>query len=105
MQRLTSWRRSYGVLLAGTLLSVAAADFFFYGHMIGWTAAAFVLILLLVLTFRDSRFLRPAGGKVMAFAAIGLLIAIVEQPTWLNVTYIVLCLGGLAIVNTFGMPR
>jgi len=73
--------------------------------MIGWTAAAFALILLLVLTFRDSRFLRPAGGKVMAFAAIGLLIAIVEQPTWLNLTYIILCLGGLAIVNTFGMPR
>src|SRR5262245_2013514 len=105
MDTITSWRRSYGVLLCATLVSVAAADFFFYGHMVGWTVAAFALILLVLLTVRDSRFVRPAGGKVMLLAAIGLLMAIIEQPTWLNVTYIILCLGGLATVNTFGMPR
>ncbi len=105
MQTLTSWRRSYAVLLTATLLCVAAADFFFYGHMIGWTAAAFVLILLTLLAFRDTRFLRPAGGKLVLLAAIGLLVALVEQPTWLNVIYIILCIGALAIVNTFGWQR
>ena len=105
METLTTWRRSYTVLLSATLISVAAADFFFYGHRIGWTAAAFALVLLVLLAFRDTRFLRPAGGKIVLLGAVGLLIALIEQPTWLNVTCIILCLGALAIVNTFGWQR
>jgi hypothetical protein len=96
------WRRSYAVLLVATLVIVAVADFFFYGHMIGWTAAAFATVLLLALAFRDTRFMRTAGGRVVLLASIGLLYALVEQPTWLNVTYTILCIAALAIVNTSG---
>src|SRR5687767_12733861 len=102
MQTLMHWRRSYAVLLAATLVTVAFADFFFYGHMIGWTAAAFAVVLLTAMAFRDSRFLRRAGGRLVLLASIGLLFALVEQPTWLNVTYTILCIAALAIVNTSG---
>lgn len=102
MEMMTNWRRSYAVLLAATLVTVAVADFFFYGHMIGWTAAAFAVVLLAAMAFRDSRFLRSAGGRLVLLASIGLLFALVEQPTWLNVTYTILCIAALAIVNTSG---
>jgi hypothetical protein len=105
METLSNLRRSYGVLLTATLLTVAAADFFFYGHMIGWTTAAFAMNLLIFLALRDSRFLKPAGGKIILLAAVGLLLALIEQPTWLNITYIILCLGALGIINTFGWQR
>jgi hypothetical protein len=105
METLSSWRRSYAVLAIGTLVSVATADFLFYGHRIGWTAAVFTLVLLVLIAFRNSRFTRTVGGKIVAAAAVGLLLALVEQPTWLNVPYTILCLGGLAIVNAFGLPR
>ena len=102
MDKVTVWRRSYVVLLAATLVIVAAADFFFYGHTIGWTAAAFAAVLLAVLAFRDARFMGTVGGRVVLLASIGLLYALVEQPTWLNVTYTILCIAALAIVNTSG---
>src|SRR5215204_4733761 len=105
METLSDLRRSYGVLLTATILTVAAADFFFYDHMIGWTTGAFALILLIFLSLRDSRFLQPTGGKIILLAALGLLFALIEQPTWLNVIYIILCLGALGIVNTFGWQR
>ena len=105
MDTISSLRRSYGLLVTATLLTVAAADFFFYGHMIGWTTAAFALILLIFLALRDSRFLQPAGGKIVLLSALGLLFALIEQPTWFNIAYIILCLGALGIINTFGWQR
>ncbi len=105
MEMQASWRRSYAVLAIGTLVSVAVADFLFYGHRIGWTAAAFTLVLLVLIAIRNSRFIVTSGGKIVAVAAVGLLAALVEQPTWLNVLYTILSLGGLAILNAFGLPR
>jgi len=102
MDTVMRWRRSYAVLLTATLVIVAAADFFFYGHTIGWTAAAFATVLLAMLALRDGRFMRTVGGRVVLLASIGLLYALVEQPTWLNVTYTILCVAALAIVNTSG---
>ncbi len=86
------------------MVAVALADFLFYGHMIGWTAAAFAAALLILISVRSSRYMQTAGGKVIAIASIGLLVALIEQPTWLNVPYAILCLGGLAIVNASGWP-
>jgi len=31
--------------------------------------------------------------------------ALIEQPTWFNIIYIILCLGALGIINTFGWQR
>ncbi|HEX8521361.1 MAG TPA: DUF4173 domain-containing protein [Tepidisphaeraceae bacterium] len=105
MTHLLTWRRSYALLLAATLLCVSLADFFFYNHRIGWTAAAFAAVLFLFIALRSNRFTRTAGGKLIALAAIGLVAALIEQPTWLNVPYTILCLGALATINAFGLPR
>src|SRR4051812_12102887 len=97
-----SWRRSYLSLLVATVIVVATADFFFYGHAIGWTAAAFTAVMLILLSARDNRFIETVGGRVCALAAVGLIAALIEQPTQLNVTYAFICLGALALINTGG---
>jgi len=98
-----SWRRSYSYVLAATVGVVAAADYLIYdGRALGWTAAIVVGVLLAVLAVRDWSFLRTTGGKVFAVAAIGLLLALVEQPTWLNVLYALVCLAAIALINHFG---
>jgi hypothetical protein len=97
-----SWRQSYAFVFLGTLGIVAAADFFMYGHRLGWTIAAVAAAMLAVLCIRDSRFLQTTGGKLAAAAMVGLLVALIEQPTWLNVTYALICLSVLALINSGG---
>src|SRR2546423_1149873 len=98
----SSWRRSYSFILLATAIIVAAADFLFYDHAIGWTAAALVAVMFLLLATRDNHFIEAVGGRVLTLALVGLLFALVEQPTWLNVTYAIVCLSGLALINTNG---
>src|SRR5688572_27936917 len=97
-----SWRQSYAFIVLGTLAVVWAADFFLYGHRVGWTAAVVAAAMLMVLAIRDTKFLGLTGGRSAWLATIGLLAALVEQPTWLNVLYILVCLGTLALINTQG---
>src|SRR5688572_18812676 len=97
-----SWRQSYAFIVLGTLAVVWAADFFLYGHRVGWTAAVVAAAMLMVLAIRDTKFLGLTGGRSAWLATIGLLAALVEQPTWLNVLYILVCFGVLALINTQG---
>src|SRR5689334_22226554 len=98
----SSWRRSYALIVIATLAVVAAADFLIYGHSLGWTSALVAGAMFTALALRDTRFWRTNGGRVFAVAAIGLLFALIEQPTWLNVIYALLCLGALAMINASG---
>ena len=100
--RLRSWRQSYALLLLGTFAIVWAADFFLYGHRLGWTAAVVAGAMLMVLALRDTKFLGITGGRIAWLATIGLLVALIEQPTWLNVLYILICFGTLALINSQG---
>lgn len=100
--RLRSWRQSYALLVLATFAVVWAADFFLYGHRLGWTAAVVAGAMLVMLAARDTRFLGTLGGRIAWLATLGLLVALIEQPTWLNVLYIIVCLGTLALVNTQG---
>lgn len=97
-----SWRRSYTFIVIATALIVAAADFFFYGHAIGWTVSAIVAAMFCLIAARDSRFYHTIGGRAFTLALFGLLFALVEQPTWLNVAYAMLCLSGISLINAFG---
>ena len=99
---LHTWRRSYTFVCLATVLIVAAADFFFYGHKVGWTAAAMVAAMFCLLSARDTRFYGTVVGRAFTLGLIGLLFALVEQPTWLNATYALLCLSGMALINTMG---
>jgi hypothetical protein len=98
----SSWRRSYGLILIATLAVVAAADFLIYGHTLGWTSALVAAAMLAALALRDTAFWRARGGRLCALAAVGLLFALIEQPTWLNVAYSIVCLGALAMTNALG---
>lgn len=48
-----SWRQSYTFLVIATIIVVATADFFLYGHRLGWTAAIVAAAMLLVMATRD----------------------------------------------------
>jgi len=65
-----SWRRSHAYVLLATILVVAAADFFFYRHAIGWTAAALTAVMFTLLAVRDDRFLGSVGGRVLTLATL-----------------------------------
>lgn len=96
------WRRSYAFTAGATVVVVAFADFFFYRHVVGWTAALIAAMLIGALAFRQTRFLSSIGGRLLFLASVGLLLALVEQPTWFNVSYLIVCLGGLALTNHRG---
>src|SRR5688500_2933436 len=93
------WRRSYTFVCLATAFIVAAADFFFYGHAVGWTAAAIVAAMFCLVAARDTRFFQTTVGRAFTLALVGLLFALIEQPTWLNVSYAMLCLSGIALIN------
>jgi hypothetical protein len=97
-----SWRRSYAFVVFSTIAIVSAADFLLYNHTLGWTAAAVAALMFAAIALRNARFLRTTGGQVFAVLMVGLLVALVEQPTWLNIAYALLCLAALAIINSSG---
>lgn len=102
MEFASSWRRSYTFILCSTIAVVALADYFFYDHPVGWPAAILAGAMLALLATRSMRFLATTGGRVVALAAIGLLVALIEQPTLLNVCYVLVCLSALALTNSLG---
>src|SRR5687767_1024376 len=96
------WNRSYTYVCLATAAIVAAADFLFYDHPVGWTAAAIVAAMFCLIAARDTRFYGSTVGRAFTLALVGLLFALIEQPTTLNVSYAILCLSGIALVNAFG---
>src|SRR5688572_10553415 len=86
-----AWRKSYSFLVVGTVGVVAAADLLLYGHRLGWTAALVAAAMLAVLAIRDTRFTTIPGGRIAWVATVGLLLALFEQLTWLNILYIFVC--------------
>ena len=97
-----TFRRSYVYVPLATLAVVVVADFLLYGHVLGWTAAAIAALLVAVIALRDTRFLATFGGRVIWLATLGLFVALVEQPTKLNLLYVFLCISALALTNSHG---
>ncbi|MDB5304171.1 MAG: hypothetical protein JWM97_1720, partial [Phycisphaerales bacterium] len=82
----------------------ACADLLFYGHVVGWSAALFAAALLAVLVAR------PAKGRagrwprrVVAGAALGLVGALVEEPTLLAVGMMSIAIVVLAMIGRQGV--
>ena len=99
---LESWRRSYGFVLIATVAVVFTADSLLYNHRLGWCAALVAAALLGVLALRDMSFLAHAAGKITWAAAAGLLLALFEQPTMLNILFMLASLAVLALINSSG---
>ena len=98
------WRRGYWFLIAATTLSVALADWLFYGHPVGWTAGLFTAFVLALLTLRGGAFLRNWRGMLVLLAAGGLVAALVEEPTPLAVLLAILAACMLAVLNRNAWP-
>jgi hypothetical protein len=99
---LRSWQRSYALTVFATIALVASADFLFYRHVIGWSAAILAALLVAVIAFRQTPFFRSLGGRILLVASSGLLFALAEEPTWFNVTYLIVCLSAITIAQHRG---
>lgn len=75
-----------------------AADFLFYGERLGWTLGLFAVGLLLVVLLHQPHLTKKLSGKLLAFAAGGLAISMVEEPTWLAAGLYTLTIFGLALL-------
>ncbi|PZU42206.1 MAG: hypothetical protein DI568_18300, partial [Sphingomonas sp.] len=60
-----------------------AADFLFFDQRIGWTLGLFAMGLLLAVVLHQPHLKKNAAGKLLAVAATGLAVAMVEAPSWL----------------------
>jgi hypothetical protein len=98
------WRRGYGFLLGATAFAVAAADWLFYGHPVGWTAGLFAFVVMALLAVRGGAFLRAWPGRAVTLAAGGLVAALVEEPTPLAVVMASLAVAMLAVLNCNRWP-
>ena len=96
------FRKSYAYIVLATLAVVASADVLLYNHTIGWTAAAIAAVLVAAISLRETKFLTNTGGRVVWLATLGLIVALIEQPTKLNLFYIFLCISALSLANSAG---
>lgn len=67
--------------LALCLGLVSLADFLFYYHSIGWTAGGFGLCVLLIAALCNRRFLASRTGRFVFIVELGLIAALVEDPS------------------------
>ena len=91
------WRRSTNALLLSVALAASAGDVLFYRHQIGWTVAAFLLLLLSLLLLRSSIRAHNSLQRLLAIACGGLVAALLLEPNALNVLMSAVLLGTLAI--------
>lgn len=59
------------------------SDFLFYDQRIGWTLGLFALGLLLALLLHQPHLTQGKAGRLLALAAMGLGLSMVEEPTFL----------------------
>jgi hypothetical protein len=98
------WRRSWFVLLAGSLASAAGADLFFYRHNLGWTAGAYLLLLTFLIALRSWLPHIRLKVSLLLLAVLGLAIALVQSPTRFNIACAILALGTLALSLRLPQP-
>jgi hypothetical protein len=99
-----SWRRGYWFLLGATVLCVALADWLFYGHTLGWSAALFTAALMTALALRGGGFMCSGAGRAVAAAAGGIVAALVEEPTPIAILLAALAVMMLAVLNRNRWP-
>ncbi len=105
---ITVWRRSWVLLAIATLSSAIAADLFFYGHPLGWTVGAYLLLLTVLLLLRLWQARQPRSAALLLLAVCGLGFGLVEAPTRFNIACAIAAIGtfalALRIPTRFGAP-
>jgi hypothetical protein len=75
-----------------------AADFLFYDQHLGWTLGLFALGLLLAIMLHQPHLQKSTPGKLLALAAGGLALAMIEEPMSLTVGLYLLTVFGLVLL-------
>ncbi len=96
------WRRRTALLAAMTVGLIAIADVLFYRQPVGWTWGLYVALLLLALTLRGTHYLRGWPGRALAAVELGLIAALVIEPTPLAVLLSMIGLMMIAAVDRGG---
>lgn len=93
-----NWRRSWVMLVIAVTATAALADLFFYGHPLGWTAGCYLLLVTGFVLMRRQRWGNNPRAMLAAILCLGLVGALAEEPTRLNVVFAIAALGTLAIL-------
>ena len=92
----------FGRKLAAKFASCAtltfAADFLFFNQRVGWTLGLFAMGLLLAVLLHQPHLKKSAAGKLLALAAGGLALAMVEEPSLLAASLYLLTIFGLVLL-------
>lgn len=72
-------------LILTTVGLVWLADFFFYDHLIGFTAGLYTAALLLGVLLRYPAALKIWPGRLLSLALLGLVGAMIDWPGWLEI--------------------
>lgn len=94
---LSVWPRSWILLALAASSSAVAADLFFYGHPLGWTAGAYLLLLIVWVVLRSWRARQARSLAVLLPAVLGLVFALVESPTRFNMACAIAAIGTFAL--------
>jgi hypothetical protein len=98
------WGRGYWFVLGATVAAVCAADWLFYGHVIGWSVGLYMALIVALLALRGGAFLSSWPGRAVTLAAGGLVAALVVEPTPLAVLLAALSVAMLAVLNRNQWP-
>jgi len=95
-------RFGFAVLIGLSLLTAALADFFFYGHVIGWTMGGFFCLLLVFLLVRHGRAIvcgrHRSWGWSLSIMTSGSCVSLVLEPGAIAFLLSLIGLGSLAML-------
>src|SRR4051812_14325479 len=100
-----SWRFRYPFLLVSCLAMVAVADWLFYQAPLGCNTAIYMDLLLVIVMMRAASPMRSWKEKLLVLANVGLIVALVEQPSGLVVFMAITGVGTLTIAQRVRWPR
>jgi hypothetical protein len=81
------------------ILLVLLADGLFYKQPVGWTAGLYAGLLLAVLRLLNRQLLQTIASKIIGFATVGLIVALIEAPQFLTMLLISLGIITLLILQ------
>jgi len=81
------------------ILLVLISDGLFYKQPIGWTVGLYAGLLLAVLRLLNRQLFQTTASKIIGFACVGLIVALIEAPQFLTIVLVSLGIITLLILQ------